>query len=53
MWAASLAKCFPSVKPHLTDNILMLLIQNHLFDGRAVDLAMNLIAATQLKVGSL
>ncbi|KAI0254170.1 ribosome 60S biogenesis N-terminal-domain-containing protein [Lactifluus subvellereus] len=46
---ASFAKCFPSIKPHLTDTVLTVLIQNRLFDNRALDLAIYLVSATHLK----
>lgn len=46
---ASLVKCFPSIKPHLTDAVLTALIQNRLSDKRALDFALDLTSITQLK----
>ncbi|KAH9180077.1 ribosome 60S biogenesis N-terminal-domain-containing protein [Lactarius sanguifluus] len=46
---ASLVKCFPSIKPHLTDTVLTALIQNRLSDKKALDFARDLTSITQLK----
>ncbi|KAH9963282.1 ribosome 60S biogenesis N-terminal-domain-containing protein [Russula dissimulans] len=46
---ASFAKCFPSIKPHLTDAVLAVSIQNRLSDARALDLGVTLIEVTHLK----
>ena len=43
-------KCFPSIKPHLTDAVLTALIQNRLSDKKALDLASDLTSIAQLKV---
>ncbi|KAF8271677.1 ribosome 60S biogenesis N-terminal-domain-containing protein [Lactarius quietus] len=47
--SASFVKCFPSIKPHLTDAVLMALIQNRLSDKKALDFASDLTSITQLK----
>ncbi|KAI9466647.1 ribosome 60S biogenesis N-terminal-domain-containing protein [Lactarius psammicola] len=46
---ASLVKCFPSIKPHLTDAVLTALIQNRLSDKTALAFALDLTSITQLK----
>ncbi|KAH9007194.1 ribosome 60S biogenesis N-terminal-domain-containing protein [Lactarius hatsudake] len=46
---ASFVKCFPSIKPHLTDAVLTALIQNRLSDKKALDFALDLTPITQLK----
>ncbi|KAI0301899.1 transcriptional repressor TCF25-domain-containing protein [Multifurca ochricompacta] len=48
---ASLVKCFPNIKPRLTDAVLTVLIQNRLFDVGALTLAVDLTSATNLKAG--
>ncbi|KAI9448397.1 ribosome 60S biogenesis N-terminal-domain-containing protein [Lactarius indigo] len=45
----SLVKCFPSIKPHLTDAVLTALIQNRLSDKRALNFVLDLTSITQLK----
>ncbi|KAI9512767.1 ribosome 60S biogenesis N-terminal-domain-containing protein [Russula earlei] len=46
---ASFAKGFPSIKPHLTDAVLTVLIQNRLSDVTALDLGVILVDGTHLK----
>lgn len=48
--AASFAKCFQNIKPHLTDSVLTVLIQNRLSDARVVNFGVTLVESTHLKV---